>query len=238
MKNFIRIFALALGLSSAGQAFAGIPVIDAANVAQAIKQVAAWKQQYQQMADQYNQMQQQYQSLTGSRGFSSLLNGPAYQQARRMLPPDAQQVLGLAKSGSYGNLASSISAIKQASTTLDAGAFSNPTAAKQWDADMNRAASNKALSMQAYTDAGQRLQTLEGLISQISQTQDPKAIAELQARIQAEQAIIQNEQNKIQAMAMLASAEQQISRQQAREMSIRSAGSLADVPRIKVEFKK
>lgn len=234
MKKFIRILALVLGLSSAGQAFAGIPVIDAANIAQAIKQVAAWKQQYQQMMDQYNQMQQQYQSLTGSRGFSSLLNGPAYQQARRMLPPDAQQVLDLAKGGSYGNLASSISAIKKAATTLDKGAFSSEAAAKQWDADMSLAATNKALSMQAYTDSGQRLQTLEGMILQISQTQDPKAIAELQARIQAEQAIIQNEQNKIQAMAMLASAEQQIAIQQAREISIRSAGSLDRIPNIQI----
>lgn len=234
MKKFIRIFALALGLSSAGQAFAGIPVIDAANVAQAIKQVTAWGQQYKQMVDQYQQMQQQYQSLTGSRGFSSLLNGPAYQQARRMLPPDAQQVLDLAKGGSYGNLASSISAIKKASTTLDGSAFTSPAAAKQWDADMNRAASNKALSMQAYTDAGQRLQNLEGMINQISQTQDPKAIAELQARMQAEQAIIQNEQNKIQAMAMLASAEQQIAQQQAREISIKS-GSTSYIPRVNIK---
>lgn len=241
MKKLLRIIALALGLVGGGQAFAGIPVIDATSVAvqqtqlaQAIQQVAAWAQQYQQMTQQIQQMTQQIQAVTGGRGFSALLNSPQFQQARRMLPPDAQTVLGLAQGGNYGSLASSINSIKQASTTLNGGSFTSSRAATQWDADMSRAASNKALSMEAYTAAQQRLQNLEGMIDQISQTDDPKAIAELQARVNSEQGIIQNEQAKIQALSMLVAAEQQIAQQQARETSIRTAGSVASVPRVQV----
>lgn len=235
MKKTIRIFALAVGLAAGQGSFAqGIPVIDAASLAQQVQQVVSWGQQYQQMAQQLQQLQQQIQSITGSRGFSSLLNSPLAQQARRMLPQDAQTLLDLANGGSYGNLASSINSIKQATTTLSNGSFSSSTAANQWQADLNRAAMQKALSMEAYTGATPRLQNLEEMINQISQTQDPKAIAELNARIAAEQAIIQNEQAKLQAMSMLAAAEQRLADQQAREVSIRMAGNVANVPRVRV----
>lgn len=234
MKKFLRLLALVVGLFCGNQAFAGIPVIDGANLAQAIIQVQSWAQQYQQMVQQIQQMQQQIQNTTGGRGFSALLNDPSFQAARRMLPQDAQTLLSLANGGSYGNLASSINSIKQATSTLSPSVFGNQSASDQWMADLNRAASNKALSMEAYTDATQRLQNLEGMIDKVSQTQDPKAIAELQARINAEQGIIQNEQAKIQAMAMLMRAEQQVSEMQSRDASIRMAGTTRGIPRVTV----
>ena len=230
MKKLLRILALVTGLFSGGQAFAGIPVIDGANLAQAIQQVMAWAQQYQQMTQQIQQLQQQIESVTGSRGFSSVLNSPAFQQARRTLPEDAQTLLNLANGGSYGNLASSINTIKQATSTLTASDFGSQSAADQWWSDLNRAASNKALSQEAYNSAQQRLSNLEGLLQQISTTQDPKAIAELQARINVEQGLIQNEQAKINAMAMLVNAEREISEMKERDTSIRMAGTGRPVP--------
>lgn len=97
-------------------------------------------------------------------------------------------------------------------------------------ADLNRAASNKALSQEAYNSAQQRLSNLEDLLQQISTTQDPKSIAELQARINVEQGLIQNEQAKINAMAMLVNAERQISEMQARDVSIRMGGGNRPIP--------
>lgn len=235
MKNKIRILTLAVGLAAGQGSFAqGIPVIDAANLANSLQQVIAWGQQYQQMTQQIQQLKSQIDGVTGGRGFSTFLNSPLAQQARRMLPQDAQTLLSLANGGSYGNLSSSINSIKQASTTLNSGSFTSSTAADQWQADLNRAARQKALSMEAYTDATQRLQNLEGLIDQISQTQDPKAISELNARIATEQGIIQNEQAKLQAMSMLVAAEQQLASQKAREISIRSSGVGQDFPKVKI----
>ena len=234
MKKLLRIFALALGLFGGGQAFAGIPVIDASNLAQQIQQVASWVQQYQHMSLQIAQLQQQIESVTGSRGFSAVLNSPAFQQARRMLPQDAQTLLNLANGGSYGNLSSSINSIKQATSTLSAANFSDQLGADRWMADLNRAASNKALSQQAYDSAQQRLSNLEDLMQQISTTQDPKAIGELQARINVEQGLIQNEQAKINAMAMLVNAERQISEMQARDVSVRMAGTNRPIPVVNV----
>lgn len=237
MKSSKKILAaVALCFSLSSPAFAGgIPVIDVASLAQQIEQVAAWAQQYQQMTQQIQQLQQQIASTTGSRGFSSALNSPAFQQARRMLPQDAQALLDLAHGGSYGNLANSINSIKQNTTSLNRSNFSTQLGADQWEADLNRAASNKALSMEAYNSAQQRLSNLESLMSQISTTDDPKAIGELQARIATEQGLIQNEQAKIQAMTMLVAAERQISEMQAREISVRSSGVDREVPRVQIQ---
>ena len=72
------------------------------------------------------------------------------------------------------------------------------------------------------------------MTAQISSTDDPKAIAELQARIATEQGMVQNEQAKLQALAMLTASEQQIAQQQARETSIKMGGRVASMPRVVV----
>ena len=233
MKKLFGVVALVMGLFTGSQAYAGIPVIDVANLAQAIQQVTAWAQQYQQMEQQFQQLQQQYAAITGGRGFSQFMNDPSFQAARRTLPQDAQNVLSLMNgTGSYGNFASSINSIKQATSSLTDSDFGSPTAAAQYDADLNRAATNNALSIQAYTDATQRLANLEGMIGQISQTNDPKAISELQARISAENGIIQNEHAKLQAMQMLMASEQQLQQVQARQTSIKMGGNVNNVPHV------
>lgn len=238
LNKKIALVALAASLFVSNTFATGIPVVDAAHVAETVAGWAAQAKdmgsQLSQLKQQYQQMQQQYQSLTGSRGMSDLMNSSVFQQARRMLPPDAQQALNLANGGSYGNMGSAINGIKQATTTLSPDSFSSPTAANQWQTELNQAAANKALSMEAYTAAAQRLQNLEDMTAEISQTQDPKAIAELQARIATEQGMIQNEQSKLQALSMLATAEKQLADQQAREISIKTAGSIATIPRIHV----
>jgi type IV secretion system protein VirB5 len=237
LNKKIALVALAASLFVSNAFATGIPVVDAAHVAETVAGWAAQAEhmgsQLSQLKQQYQQMQQQYQSLTGSRGMSDLMNSSAFQQARRMLPPDAQQALNLANGGSYGNLGNAINDIKQAATTLSTDSFSSPTAANQWQTELNQAATNKALSMEAYTAAAQRLQNLEDMTAEISQTQDPKAIAELQARIATEQGMIQNEQSKLQALSMLAAAEKQLADQQANEISIKS-GSVANIPRIQI----
>lgn len=54
-------------------------------------------------------------------------------------------------------------------------------------------------------------------MKQINSTSDPKAIAELQARITAETAAVQNEQTKMQLFALASQAEDRLIQQQQRE---------------------
>ena len=90
LKKLLGAFALVFGLAAGNPAHAGIPVIDGANLAQAIQQVTAWAQQYQQMVEQIEQMQQAYNNLNGVRNMGSLVNNPV---SRKYLPDDYQTIL-------------------------------------------------------------------------------------------------------------------------------------------------
>ena len=57
----------------------GIPVIDAANLEQALQNIAAWQRQLQAMQQLYDQQVAQFKALTGARGFGDVLNNPLLQ---------------------------------------------------------------------------------------------------------------------------------------------------------------
>lgn len=84
---------LALGLGSSlfisGQAKAGIPVIDGANLAQAVQNMVAWGEQYNQMVNQIQQAKQQYDSITGIRGFGDAVNNP---YLKDVIPSDVAEI--------------------------------------------------------------------------------------------------------------------------------------------------
>jgi type IV secretion system protein VirB5 len=61
------------------------------------------------------------------------------------------------------------------------------------------------------------LSQIEALMRQIDETEDPKAIQEIIARIGAEQAAIQNEQTKLSLFRMIADAQEKMVQQQHRE---------------------
>ena len=246
LKKYIRSLAMVVGLAGGQAAHAGIPVVDGMHIGESILEqteiIAQWAEQYaqmilqlQQLEQQYNQAVTTYDSMTGSRGMSALLNSAGLKEARRLLPDDAQAALDLATgaAGTYSGIANDITAIKNSVSSLSNDNFTSGTAARQWKDSLNRVASTKALSKKAYNAAAQRLQNLEDLTDQISATDDPKAIAELQARIATEQGMVQNEQAKLQALSMLMASEQQVSDQQARELSIKT-GSVANIPRVTV----
>ena len=57
--------------------------------------------------------------------------------------------------------------------------------------------------MQAYQTELQELNQIQSLMQQIDVTQDPKGVAELQARIQSESTAVGNEMTKLQLFRML-----------------------------------
>ena len=126
----IKALVAALALAAAtGTANAGIPVIDAANLANSIQQVIAWGQQYTQMVDsinqlraQYTQLQTTYNSMTGDRGLGTLLNAPTDQAARRYLPPQGEQIdqLALGSVTGYASLQSTVASLRATISTLPA----------------------------------------------------------------------------------------------------------------------
>src|ERR1700690_595624 len=99
-RSFLVVVLGLAGVGVATPASAGMPVIDAANLTQAIQQVLSWGQQLQGMAQQYTtlvqsyeQLQSTYNSLTGPRGMQNLLSVSLAN--RNYLPATYSQMSGV-----------------------------------------------------------------------------------------------------------------------------------------------
>ncbi|KHS07998.1 P-type DNA transfer protein VirB5 [Xanthomonas euvesicatoria pv. euvesicatoria] len=232
-KSFLLVGSLMLG----GYAYAGVPVTVVADVPSTINQIetiAKWKAQYDQMVSQIDQMKQQYASVTGSRGLGQIMNNPAL---RDYLPSDWQSVYDSMRQGGYNGLSGSAAAIYDATKVFDAcGRMAIGAQRTACEAAAVKPAQDKAFAGDAYAAAKSRLDQINSLMGQINQTQDPKAIAELQGRIASEQAMIANEQTKLQLFQMMAQAEDKIQQQQQHEINAKLNARRGYSPLKPVEF--
>lgn len=208
MKSLrIGLVAATLSLNFfAGPALAqGIPVIDAASIAKFIEQIATAKQQLE-------SAQRQLQSLTGGRNLGEILNNPAI---RNSLPPDVRDLLKTAEQQS-SSLSQSVDTIL-GKTRAPMGDFTVDRQSLQdrWER-LNATA--QAITEQAYAGTQARLEQIDALQAEINKTQDPKAIAELQARISIEQANIQTDQTRVQLLKQQIEAERELIKDRAQHI--------------------
>lgn len=175
---------LAASVALAGAAFAPVGSAHAffgggANIATERTQVASWAAQYIQMIEQYQQLVATYNSLNGARGFHHLVNNP---EIRKYLPEDYANIL----SQGYGNW-------QQLRRLLD-----DPIGTKNLHRRArDQLAVDEAMVQEAYRQASKRIRDIQVLLDKLRDTNDAKDTADLQVRIQAEQAMIQNENVKL-----------------------------------------
>ena len=217
MKHTIRMIAIGSCLGFVQPVFAqGIPVIDAASLAQAVKQVESWQAQLQAMSKQYNQALKHFESLTGNRGFGDLLNDAGLQD---YVPKDLGKTYQMLRESGQLTMSVGAKTMQQANAIYDC--------AKAPDVTKCQAAYGKVLQdtdnfNNAYDKAQKQTKQVQDLIGEISQTNDPKSIAELQARLQGEQAQLQNTSNQIRLMTLLAQQQDKITSQQQREAFLKN----------------
>lgn len=191
----------------------GIPVFDAQNVVQAIATVAQLEQQVQQEI-------QIYQSTVGTRGFGALMSNSV---VAKTLPSNWQSVYTAVQNGGYSGLTGSAQALRSASQIYNC---EDQTGIDQQVCQraLNKPFQDKAFGQQAYQTELQELNQIQSLAQQIDATQDPKGIAELQARIQAESTTVGNEMTKLQLFRMLSDAEDKLVAEQQSELVLSRAG--------------
>lgn len=202
-----------------------IVVIDKLNLSNNIKQqiqtMAQWKQQYEQMTSQIKQLESQHAALTGSRNLGKIFDNPAL---KNYLPQDWQSVYDRVRMGGYAGLSGSGKEIYDQNHIFDSCShIGNKEQRLACEARAVKPAQDKGFALDAYQSAQSRIQQIDQLMSAINTTQDPKAMAELQGRIAAEQANIQNEQTKLQMYTMVAAAEDRLQEQREREMAMQDA---------------
>lgn len=211
------------------QARAGIPVIDVTAVANLIQQITYWQQQISAMTNQLNQLQQTYNSMTGGRGMETLLNMSNLQ--RNYLPPDYAELMNVVNgsSGTYAGLSSQLQAVMSANAVLSGTQMSSLSPQQRQTVESGRkaAAMLASFTQSAYQNTSQRFSALQGLINMIGGASDPKAIQDLQGRVQAEQTMLTNEQSKLQTLFQVAQSEQWAQQQRVREQVIQGHGGFA-----------
>jgi type IV secretion system protein VirB5 len=219
--------ALLVGLTAAPAAHATYPVIDAAAIKQLVVQINYWKQQITAMQRELTQLQQTHAALTGPRGMQALLS--MSDAERNYLPKDwagvAQVLAG--QSAQYGALASAVESGIAQRAVLDPARLARMTEAERTSIEEERRASMglTVMTREAYAQAGARFASLAQLVQAIGSASDAKAIADLQGRIAAEQAMLENEQAKLAVLSQVAAAEAQVREQQRRELAIAGHGT-------------
>jgi type IV secretion system protein VirB5 len=216
-----------IALLGASSVQAQMAVVDVASIRQLVQQVQTLSQQLAAAREQVAQTQTLYQSLTGDRGMERLLaNSP-----RNYLPSDWLQ-LSAAMPGpdAPGSaLAADIRADVAANSVLTAQQLAalTPGARRQIANNRQSVALLQALSQEALANSSGRFAALQQLIAAIATAHDQKGILDLQARINAEQGMLQNEQTKLQMLNQAAHSQAAIAAQQTREMIIASQGQFA-----------
>lgn len=194
----------------------GIPVVDGASIAdRAIKHAETIAKSAEQIAvlkDQLDSQRRQLESLTGVRNLGDILNNPAIREA---LPEDARQVLRKANAGGgdFGEILRRIEREERLTGNYETDRKNLDTRAE------NLTLRSQALMEQTQKAMTARMTQVNQLQAQINQTEDPKAIADLQARLLVEQANIQVDQSRADGLQRQLQAEQALMEAQADKLA-------------------
>lgn len=221
-----------LGLMPAANA--QMAVVDVSAITQLVQQVGVLQQQLNTARNVLTNAQTQLQSMTGSRGMQNLLTGVT----RNYLPTDWSDLISAINqtSANYGALSQSIRGTLAANAILSPQQIAtlSPAEANQLQAARTSAATLQALTQQALSTTSTRFSSIQQLITAIGSATDQKGALDLQARIQAEQGMLQNESTKLGTLYQVIQAEELTRKQQARENAIASIGSLRALPALRL----
>ena len=211
-KKIVLAIALSAGMYFGTSALAsGIPTVDAAAIAQMVQQLTQMQQMYSNMVQQYNTAVNTLQNFTGTRGLGLVdynLN------LRSLIPTSARSRLngimnGTSSLSSLGRDIFNRLKLGDACSNLDGEVKQNCLKAREFEAEQ------QAVLEEAANTANQRLQNIESLMSRINTATDAKSIADLSARIQAEQVALQSSQLAAQFQQTQMNKQNELVRQQA-----------------------
>ena len=194
---------LILLISSVNVQASGIPVFDGAAAANMLQQIVQSKTQIDNQISQIVELKNQVAALSGSRNMGKILN-----TVKDQLPNEWQAIYGSATSTNYKDL-------------LKGKNYTPEQAAKALFA-------NYDATLKSFQDSKKRLDNIQALMAKINSTQDIKAAADLQSRITAEQAIIQNNQTKLDMMSKMFDLEEKVARMQQSQRDSCLARHIAD----------
>lgn len=206
MRINLLIIVASVGALFASSANAGgIPTFDAAQAMNMVRTIENDATKIAALQAQVESWKQQIAMSTGTRGMGTLAKVHAAQNLPGTWSSILQQVKN--QSGSVGDLVSSINK-EIAVLTPEQQARMSPAQADIIIRSRNLAAMQRATSEMTTTVAAGQLQEIQALTNQIDQANDPKAIADLNAALNAKKLELANTQIQIYAQDQRIQAEQ------------------------------
>ncbi|CAD7741371.1 type IV secretion system protein (plasmid) [Xanthomonas hydrangeae] len=218
-QSFAVVMVLSLAVASSAQA--QWAVFDPSNFAQNLSQVKQMVTQLDQMRMQLEQAKKsvkeaeaQTKAMTGSRGMGRIVT-----DAARNYTPGQWQSDFSAKNPQLAKLASDIKnsagLLSKADLKRINGAYAD-LMVKRGQA----AADATAANAQVFAESNTRFSRLQSLMDRIDTAGDEKAIQDLQARIQVEQVMLQNEAIRAQSMNAMLMQQQQVELERQRQSAL------------------
>lgn len=212
--------------SSVPAAAFGKIVYDPKAVAQIMKQLKQGKDQLDQLKSQLEEAKKLYGSMNGLTNMGdvgSILKEPGVRDA---LPKEFGEIESLLSgrggSGELGGMSDKYYQENNAYQPPDVDAYY----AKALEKSKKQNASQMGLGERIYEGATKRIEGIDELRQKISKAETAKETADLQARLQAETAMLQADQMRVQGVVMLQQAQLQ-ARQQSAEQEWHKAASEA-----------
>jgi type IV secretion system protein VirB5 len=200
----LLIAAALAGLPASGFAQQGVPVFDAGAIAKHVEQISKLTEQIKTMEAQLTQAKQLYESfnkLTDVNDIASLLSSEEF---RKHLPKEFGEIEKLV-SGGGGSLAGIVDRYLDQNRAYQGG-DANSFYRTELDRIARQTGAKHSIGQSVYDTASKRIDGLEELRQKITGSKDAKDVLDLSARIQAEQALLQNEVLRMQGLAMVQQA--------------------------------
>jgi type IV secretion system protein VirB5 len=191
----------------------GIPVIDAANLAQTIQQVMNDITAINNQAQQITQLQSQLNSISGTRNLGGVFNNP---QLRNYIPAEAYTAINAVNTRGYSGLNPTARSLRDQGLIYNCADLSGNEQIR-CQASLAQPYQQKGLLQDAMRSAAGRLGQIQALMQQINATTDQKAVLEIQARIGAENALLAHEMSQVQMLQGMSDSEERIARSRDRE---------------------
>lgn len=216
MRAVLTPLALVVSLATGSRVRAQTVVYDPTAVGKLLQNYQAALKQLELLKTQVAQGDALFAHFNTASGVNSLASELASPALRAFLP-DADTYVAAAKGdlaalGALGAAASSIRASNRIYTPA-----ATDVVGRDLEAAGDRAARDLALGQQVANVSASRLQGLQTLQTAIDGAKDARAVMDLQARLQAEQALITNDQVRLQGLAMAQAAEERVQLQRDRE---------------------
>lgn len=216
MKKLLLTSALALTLSCTGAHAAGVPVVDATAIANAKAQFA---KELAQMAQELEEARRLYDSVNGLTSMDDIAEALNDPKVRELLGADAMRIASAfdVDLDDLGELAGAARDVYDHASLIGADISAEDFYRKELERIKGQSARNAAMGDRILQVADDRLSGLEKLRMEIGRAETQKEINALNARLSVEQAMLQNDTNRIQGLAMLQEAQMQVEEQRQHE---------------------